>query len=194
MVQLSFAKAEAPGVVDESPPTHVDVPSDQGDADKEGLAPAAIHAVGADVFDNHLGPLPSLDSVAPAVPTLPSSVQEQLEAEICLPLPTPLIRAGPRLRRSWTPVSIHSLRRSTRITAKPRATNATVQAQKVLLKKLGVEVQEDEPDPDIEEKLKVVFQGDMSENKQRCLQIFLNGRFDVTALDLNLEGLEAEWA
>jgi hypothetical protein len=78
--------------------------------------------------------------------------------------------------------------------AKPRAANATVQAQKVLLKKLGVEVQEDEPDPDIEEKLKVVFRGDMSENKQWCLQIFLNGRFDVTALDLNLEGLEAEWA
>jgi hypothetical protein len=34
----------------------------------------------------------------------------------------------------------------------------------------------------------------MSENKQRRLLILLNGRFDVTALDLNLEGLEAEWA
>jgi hypothetical protein len=32
-----------------------------------------------------------------------------------------------------------------------------VQAQKVLLKKLGVEVQEDEPDLDIEEKFKVMF-------------------------------------
>lgn len=69
-----------------------------------------------------------------------------------------------------------------------------MQAQKVLLKKLGVEVHEDEPNPDIEEKFKVAFRGDMSENKQRCLQILLNGRFDVTALDLNLEGLEAKWA
>jgi hypothetical protein len=91
MVQLSFAEAEAPGVVDESPPAQVDVPSDQGDADNEGPAPAAIYAVGADVFDDHLGPLPSLDSVTPVVPTLPPSVQEKLEAKICLPLPTPLI-------------------------------------------------------------------------------------------------------
>jgi hypothetical protein len=40
------------------------------------------------------------------------SVQEELEAMICLPLQTPVIRGGPKLRRSRTPVSIHTLRRS----------------------------------------------------------------------------------
>jgi hypothetical protein len=70
--------------------------------------------------------------------TSPTSVQEELEAEVCLPLATPVLRGRPRLRRSRTPVSITSLWRSGRIAGKPRAANATRQAQLVLLKRLGI--------------------------------------------------------
>lgn len=65
-----------------------------------------------------------------------------------------------------------------------------MQAQRVLLKKLGFQVEEDAADKDIEKKFKLAFRGDMSERKQRCLQTLLGGRFDVVTLDLNLAGLE----
>jgi len=57
-----------------------------------------------------------------------------------MPLQTPLIRGGPRLRRSKTPVTIRMIRRSVRLAAKPRAANSTKQAQSVLLQlhKLGI--------------------------------------------------------
>jgi hypothetical protein len=66
------------------------------------------------------------------------TVQASLEAEVCIPLTTPLLKTRPRLRRSRTPTSVRSLRRSGRIAARPRAANATKQAQNVLLKKLGM--------------------------------------------------------
>lgn len=75
MIQLSFAEAEAPRVVAESPPVQVDVLSNQGVADGDGSAkPATIHAIEAGVFDDHLGPLPSVDSDAPTVATMSLSV------------------------------------------------------------------------------------------------------------------------
>jgi hypothetical protein len=92
------------------------------------------------------------------------SVLEEIEAEVCIPLRTPLLRGGPRLRRSRTPVTVHSLRRSGRIAARPRAANATAQAQRILLKKLGMPVDEGEPDNDIERKF---ILGDMSTMKQK---------------------------
>lgn len=36
-------------------------------------------------------------------------IQEELEARVCLPLLSPITRGGPRLRRSKTPVSVHSI-------------------------------------------------------------------------------------
>jgi hypothetical protein len=91
-------------------------------------------------------------------------VKEELEALVCLPLQTPLLQK-PRLRRSRTPVSIHSLRRSGRIAARPRAANTIRQAQNMLLRKLGIEVEEDAVDSEVESKFKAVFHH-MSANKQ----------------------------
>lgn len=65
-------------------------------------------------------------------------VAGEIRSQICLPLQTPLIASKPRLRKARTPRSIGSLRRSARIAAKPRAANCTVQAQGLLMQKLGV--------------------------------------------------------
>jgi hypothetical protein len=47
---------------------------------------------------------------------------------MCVPMQTPIICRGPRLRYSRMLVSIHTLRRSGRIAAKPRVANTTRQA------------------------------------------------------------------
>jgi len=122
------------------------------------------------------------------VPDEPS-IQEMLEGEVCIPLQTPLVRRGPTLRRSRTLVSIHSLRRSGRIAARPRTPNATRQAQIVLLKKMGIHVDENAPDAEAEAKLKLAFRGDMTQRKQNRLQKLLLGNIDLAALNLNLKGL-----
>jgi hypothetical protein len=108
-----------------------------------------------------------------------------LEALVCLPLQSPLIGEIPRLRRSRTPVSIHSLRRNGHIAAQPRAANSTRQAQNVLLKKLGIAVDEDAVDSAIESQFKAAF-CHMTERKQRALQILFNGDFDPVTLDLDM--------
>lgn len=118
------------------------------------------------------------------------SVQEEIEAEVCIPLRTLVLRTKPRLRHSRTPVAIDSLRRSGRIAAKPRASNTTRQAQNVLLKKLGIAVEENAADAEIEAKFRGAFRGDLSANKKHVLQLLLNGDTDVSAMDLDLAELE----
>lgn len=96
-----------------------------------------------------------------------SAVQKELEDVVCVPIQSPLIRCRPRLRRARTPVSVDALRRSGRLAAKPRALNATKQAQIVLLRKLGVEIDPGAPDLEIEAKFKATFRaGNMSVRKQ----------------------------
>lgn len=64
-----------------------------------------------------LGPLPSSGDMV-----------QEISARVCVPLATPLIRAGPRLRRAKTPMQVGTPRRSTRLAARPRAANSTLQA------------------------------------------------------------------
>lgn len=130
-------------------------------------------------------------------PSLPSSddeghlsVQDELEMEVCIHLSMPVLRAKPWLRHSRTPVTIESLRRGRRIVSTPRAANTTRQAQNVLLKKLGMHVQQDAVDAEVEAKFKAAFKGDLSDRKKEALQILLNGDVDTTAMDLDLAELE----
>ena len=60
-------------------------------------------------------------------PSSDVSLLTQLEARLCIPLETPLIIML-RLRRSRTPSTVLSVRRSGRLTAKAKASNLTVQA------------------------------------------------------------------
>ena len=48
---------------------------------------------------------------------------------------------------------------------------------------------EDEADLEVEKKFKLAFGGNMSGTKQKCLQLLLNRGYDVSAMDLNLDGL-----
>ena len=109
-------------------------------------------------------------------------------ADVCLPIAIPLVKQ-PKVRRAKTPVS---LRRSVRLATKPREPNATLQAQKVLLQKLGVRVDENAVPADIVAQFNAAFKGDMTVRKQERLNKLLGGGFDVTMLDLNLTGLEEE--
>lgn len=122
----------------------------------------------------------------------PCPIQGLIEPEACLPLCTPILKTAPKHHRSSTLVTVRSLRRSGRIAAKPHAHNAMVQAQRLLLRKLGIPVEEYEVDADIECKFNCVFKGDMSVSKQQKLQILLRGGVDVSAMNLNLAGLDDE--
>lgn len=65
-----------------------------------------------------------------------------------------------------------------------------MQAQLLLLKKLGVAVAEGEHASEVEKKIKLAFRGDMSTRKREALQLFLENGIDLTTVDLNLHGLE----
>jgi hypothetical protein len=65
-----------------------------------------------------------------------------------------------------------------------------VQAQLVLLKKLGISVADNASEADLEKKIQIAFRGDMSSRKREALQIFLGGGLDLSSMDLNLLGLE----
>lgn len=142
-----------------------------------------------DQFEVKGGTLTASDDGAPSDGAA-RVIQEQIEAKLCLPLRTPILRGGPRLRRSRTPISSTSLRRSGRLARKPRAANATRQAQLVLLKKLGISIEENAVDANIENKFKAAFRGNISENKKRAMQILLNGELDLSAMNLDLADLD----
>ena len=96
-------------------------------------------------------------------------IHEVLEAMICAPMQTPILCEGPRPRRSRTPISINTLRHSGRLAIKPRAANSTRQAQNVLMKKLGMDVDITAVDSGIKRKFKAAFSGPISARKQQAL-------------------------
>lgn len=108
------------------------------------------------------------------------TVQETLEAAVCLPIQTLVLQKRPRLCRSRTPATVETLRQSRRIAARPRAANATKQAQNLLLKKLGMAISEDAMDSEIEAKFKEAFCGNLTARKKRTMQALLNGGFDLS--------------
>jgi len=118
------------------------------------------------------------------------NIQTQLEEAVCVHLVTPIVRGGPRLRRSKTPVSIGPLRRSGRLAAKPRAPNPVVQAHRVLLSKLGVQVPEEASHEQLEGVIAEAFRGGLTARKKNALQNFLEDKVDLAAMDLDLTGLD----
>ena len=121
---------------------------------------------------------------------VPRSIQDLLEEEVCLPFRSLIIKERPRLRRAQTPVSGRTVRRSGRLAARPRAANATAQAQRVLLKKLGVPVRDDAPEAELEGLVKAAFRGDITARKRVALQTFLEGKVDLVAMDLDVVGVD----
>lgn len=154
------------------------------------MAQAPSGAVGFDVMDLEFlasSNPPSADEDANG----DNVATDDVEARICIPLQTPVIRGGPRLRRSRTPRSVPSIRRRGSLAAKPRAANSTKQAQSVLLKKLGVHVDDASVDSEIQRKFKETFRGNMSVRKQQALQILFSSELDPAALGLDMTGVDA---
>ncbi|CAD6229261.1 unnamed protein product [Miscanthus lutarioriparius] len=125
-------------------------------------------------------------SLGPVPPTL----HETLEARLCLPLQTSLIRGPPRLRRPKTPVSIQSLRRSDRLAAKPREADSTKHAQCVLMQKLGVVASSPNVDSETVRKNKSTFQAPLSASKQEALHLLFSGEFDPLVMNLDMVGMD----
>jgi hypothetical protein len=94
---------------------------------------------------------------SPQPPAQSRSIEEEIESRICIPLQTPIIRVGPKLRRSKTPKSGFTMRRSERIARKPHAANSTLQAQNGLKQKLGIVVDYNNVDDKIIKKFRVTF-------------------------------------
>ena len=88
----------------------------------------------------------------------------QLEAWLYIPLETPLI-SKPRLRRSKTPSTVLSVRRSGRLAAKAKASNPTVQAQNVLKQKLGIADMKQGLEPAALDSIKALFAEPLSPSK-----------------------------
>jgi len=145
-----------------------------------------------------LGGMPVLSEVerladVPAQINQHVPIADKLQAEVCLPLQTPIIKDTPRRRRARTPPSV-SIRRSRRIAARPRAPNATMQAQKVLLRKMGAQVVDGVPESEVKRKFLQAFHGNISDSKRLALQTLLTGGVQFSSLDLDLHGLEEEAA
>ena len=66
------------------------------------------------------------------------SVANVIEDQLCLALHTPVLQGRPILRVARAQPNVGSLRRSVRLAARPRVPNPTLQAQKVLMVKLGL--------------------------------------------------------
>jgi hypothetical protein len=107
-------------------------------------------------------------------------------------LSPPVIQAAPKLRRSKTPKPGFTPRRSVHLAAKPRAANATIQVQNILLQKLGIAVNTDAVDAEVVQKFRTAFAAPMSAYKQNALQVLFSGDFDLVAMNLDLAGFDAE--
>lgn len=125
--------------------------------------------------------LVALVSTPPRATAVP--LMDEIEARMCIPVPlqTPILRDAPRLRKSRTPATVISIMRSTRLVAKPRALNATLQAQAVLMQKLGLPV--DTPPADLEalERYIDTFRAPLTPSKLEALQTLFSPDFDLVA-------------
>ena len=100
-----------------------------------------------------------------------------IESQVCIPLQTPIISSGPKLRKSKTPKSVFTPRRSERLAQKPRSANATLQAQSILLQKLDVAVNNNTDDVDAEAygKFWATFAAPLLAPKQEALHVLCFG-------------------
>jgi len=86
---------------------------------------------------------------SPPRPVQSRAIEEEIESRICIPLQTPIICAGPKLRRSKTPKLGFTMRHNERIARKTRVTNSMLQAQNVLKQKLSIAVDYNDVDDGI---------------------------------------------
>jgi hypothetical protein len=149
--------------------------------------PTKAAAVGQDVNELILTQVPM--ELAAEIEETPN-IQAQLEKGVCVHLNTPIVRGGPRLRRSRTPASNGALRRSGRLAAKPRAPNPVVQAHRVLLMKMGVQVPDEASHEHLEGIIAETFRGGLTTRKKNALQNFLEDKVDFAAMDLDLTSLD----
>ena len=129
--------------------------------------------------------------------TTAAARQDEIVARVCIPLDSPVIRAGPRLRKSRTLATVLSIRRSSHLAAKPRAAkpraaNATLQAQSVLMRKLGLAVNVPPADKEAYEKYLAIFAEPLTPSKLEAIQMLFAPDFDPVAMNLNLAELEGD--
>ena len=105
--------------------------------------------------------------VSVAVADIPRSLKDR----VCLPLQTPLIRARSTLRVPRAMPSAGSPRRSRRLAAKSKAANPTLQAQNVLMAKLGLANTAQDVDTTAFQKYESMFADPLSESKHEAFKV-----------------------
>lgn len=161
------------------------------DVDSFQLNPCAtptiqrVAAAGKDVAAT-----PAMASAAPTPASPATPVGIVFVNKLSMPLQTPVLRAPPKTRKSRTPASAKTSRRSVRLAAKHREADPTKQAQKVLLKKLGEVLLSPVPDTEITRKFKATFCVPLSASKHEALQELFDGDSDPASLGIDAMGLE----
>lgn len=132
----------------------------------------------------------SEDDAGRAGLSTPRATLRCLEERLCIPIQMPLVRGPPRLRKPRTPATTQSVRRSRRIAEAPREVDSTMQAQRVLMKKLGVAPPSPSMGPDTAILCRNAFRQPLSEAAHDNLQKLLGANFDPIEMNLNMLGLE----
>jgi len=146
-----------------------------------------------------LSPVGAATAVAPA-PVSPSALSQYLQSQLCSAITEPILVEPPRLRvprRSRAVESTSSQpRRSGRLAAKSRcrAFNPIVQAQNVLMAKLGVRQQDQASQADAEgdfDEYMALFDGPLSESKREAIRMLFPAGSAIEGIQL-VEGVELE--
>lgn len=116
----------------------------------------------------------------------------ELGHHLCVPLQMPLIKSRPRLRKFTFQSGSVSLRRSRRLAAKPKAANPTVQAQKVLMVKLGLASATPSVDSASFEKFDSIFAEPLSATKHEAFKVLFQDNDFLNSFVLEVQEVELE--
>ena len=108
-----------------------------------------------------------------------------IQDRVCLPLETPALQGRPILRVARAQPSVGSPRRA----AKPRVPNPTLQAQKVLMVKLGLLNASEPVDAAESQKLESIFVEPLSESKHEAFKVLFRDDAFLDDLAPELDGL-----
>lgn len=121
-------------------------------------------------------PTPDGAGASPAIaaPGPLSAIRMAIREHVALPIATPLIKGRPTLRAARARQSVGSPRRSVRLASKPKAANPTVQAQNVLMVKLGLAECKTAVDEETAKRYEATFATPLTQSKHDAFQVLFN--------------------
>jgi hypothetical protein len=158
----------------------------------QATTPAANETTSLPAFVDSLPAMQAVDALdrdaagETVIARSPSTLAAEFACQVSAPLKTPLIKALPRCHKRRSPPS--SIRRSGRLAAKcgSRASNATLQAQKVLTSKWDPSsAARPQPSKEIVAACKMAFKSPLDTVKREALRELL--KFDLSGIECMFE-------